>query len=89
MIQKEFGLVLPDKTVAWREYRGHPLDTPEQRAALVLVLRKTAEEIGFEEGLFLSFYRWSVRHVSITVDDNTWCIDSDEICTAPEDSAEN
>lgn len=79
MIQEEYGLVLPNGTVAWGEYRGHPITTPEQRQALLAVLQKTAGEIGFSEDRFLEFYRWSRRNVTITVDDQTWAIDNSDV----------
>lgn len=87
-VRMEFGLVLPNGSVAWNEYRGHPVQTPEQRWILVEVLRKTAEEIGFDEKDFLELYCWQSRAVTTTIKNTkTWDIDNGEVCSAPSELA--
>lgn len=83
----EYGLALPNGTTAWNEFRGHPVQTPQQRWLLLQVLRKTAAEIGFDEGDFLLRYGWVSRTVTTTIrDTQTWVIDSSEVCSAPQES---
>ena len=80
----EYGLSLPNGTVAWNEYRTHPIQDEQQRWLLLQVLRKTAEEIGFDEDEFLSCYGWVSRSVTTTIrDTKNYPIDSDDVCTAP------
>ena len=83
----EYGLSLPNGTVSWGEYRGHPVQTPEQRWTRQQILRTTAAEIGFEQEEFLSCYGWAARTVTTVIsDERSWVIDSPEVCTAPVDS---
>ena len=63
-LKTEWGLVLPDGTVAWGSYKEHPLDTPQDRARMLLVLRQTAADLSFPEETFLRHYEWTSRTVS-------------------------
>jgi hypothetical protein len=89
-VRTEYGLLLPNGTVAWNEYRGHSVETPEQRWRLLQVLRMTAEEVGFDEDEFLSCYGWKARTVTTTITDSqSWSIDSNEVCVPPTESSES
>lgn len=59
----QIGLKLPNGNVVWDNaiFCGSALATPEQRTLLVLALRKTAGELGFDEVEFLSRYGWAKR----------------------------
>lgn len=86
-VRTEYGLTLPNGLIAWNEFRGHPVQTSQQRWHLLQVLRKTADEIGFSEGDFLSRYGWVSRSVTTVIrDKQSWVIDSSEVCTAPAES---
>ena len=60
---QEFGLRLPNGTVVWPPtcYKGHGIDTPDDRAQLLAVLKKTAADLDFVEREFLAHYRWITR----------------------------
>lgn len=60
----EWGLVLPDGTVAWGSYKGHPLATPADRARMFLVLSQTAADLSFPDEVFLRHYEWTSRTVA-------------------------
>lgn len=63
----EHGIQLPNGQVLWGSYHHWPLDTQEQRLAMVQVLKKTAEECGFPQKEFLSHYTWVTRRVQTVV----------------------
>lgn len=65
----EYGLLLPNGKVLWSAYSNQPLTTPEEREMMVQVLRKTAEECGFTEDVFLSNYKWVSRRVRTEITD--------------------
>lgn len=84
----EYGLALPNGTTAWNEYRGHPIQTAEQRWFMLQVLRKTAAEVGFDEDEFLSCYGWVSRTVTTTIRD-TQQHPISELCSAPSELPES
>ena len=89
-VRTEYGLALPNGSVAWNEYRGHPVQTPTQRWLLLQVLRKTADEVGFAEDEFLSCYGWVARTVTTTIcDKQSWVIDNSEVCSPPSELPES
>jgi hypothetical protein len=59
----EYGLQLPNGQVTWGTAIGRPINTEPERQLVVLVLRKTAEELGFPEAEFLSRFKWVPRNV--------------------------
>jgi hypothetical protein len=61
----QFGLILPDKTVAWDQYQSFDLTTPEGREQLFLGLVQTAKDLSFPEVVFLGHYEWTTRTVTI------------------------
>jgi hypothetical protein len=69
----QFGLILPDSTVAWDKYQQFDLTTPEGREQLFLGLIQTAKELSFPEVVFLGHYRWTTRTLTI-VDDGVFPI---------------
>ncbi len=86
----EWGLTLPNGGIAWNEFRGHPVQTAEQRWHLLKVLKQTAAEVGFDESEFLAKYGWTSRTVITTIRDTArWDIDNSKICCAAGDSDEN
>lgn len=91
--QEEIGLVLPNGRVVWppNEYKGYPLDTPQARYVLLKVLKKSAEDLDFNEDQFLAQYRWATRFVT-TVEGAEFDINDDDFfvieitnCTEPEE----
>lgn len=86
----EYGLALPNGTIAWNEYRGHPVQTDQQRWFMLQTLRKTAAEVGFDEDEFLSCYGWVWRTVITTIrDTQTAPVTSGELSTPPDDLVSN
>ena len=84
---REWGLVLPDGTVAWGSYKGHPLATPDDRAQMVLTLSQTAADLSFPTEAFLRHYEWASR----TVADPVPLTDLQALCGdtgPPEESAD-
>lgn len=57
----EYGIRLPNGTVAWDTYKGHSLSTAKGRSRLLLTLCKTAQDLDFEESVYLSHYGWARR----------------------------
>lgn len=77
--EEQVGLVLPNGRIVWPpdEYKGYPLDTPQARYILLKVLKKSAEDLDFEEEAFISQYHWATRVVTV-VDGDEYDIDDDE-----------
>lgn len=84
-VRTEFGLCLPNGQISWGGYRGHPTETAQHRWTLLQALRKTAEEVGFDEADFLSRYSWVSREVTTIIKDEvSHSIDNEMICLPPE-----
>lgn len=83
----EYGLRLPNRDIVWNEWRGHPLQTSQQRWTLWQILRRTADEVGWTEEDFLPRYSWVSRSVTTSIKGQTdWAIDSTHVCAQPEDT---
>lgn len=66
-IVEQYGLQLPNGLILWDGYHNYPFTTPEERATMLEVLRKTAEQCGFVEEAFLKGYNWHRRQVTTIV----------------------
>jgi hypothetical protein len=73
----EYGLQAPNGQVSWGTAVGRPINTEAERQVVVLVLRRTAEELGYPEDEFLSRFRWVPRTVQIL--DRTHAVDDAEV----------
>lgn len=66
----QWGLRLPDDTIAWDHWQGIPFNNPLDRIRLIATLQKTALNVGFAEGdqivNFLGNYSWVVREATVT-----------------------
>ena len=89
-VRMEYGLKLPNREIVWNEYRGIPIQTPQQRWALWQILRKTAEDVGFTEEDFLPRYGWVSRSVTTSIKNQTdWAIDNNQICIPPTEDTDS
>lgn len=61
--KEQWGLKLPDGNIVWEGtlYKGMSLASPQDRASVIAVLRKTAEDLNFDTETFLGFYGWAWR----------------------------
>lgn len=64
----QIGLKLPDGRIVWPpdEYKGYPLNTTQQRATVLEVLKKTAGDLSFTEEAFIRHYGWATRKLTTT-----------------------
>jgi hypothetical protein len=65
----QVGLRLPDGRIVWPpdEYKGYPLNTADERAILLQVLNKTADDLSFAHADFLNYYSWCKRILTTKV----------------------
>lgn len=69
--QVEFGLGLPNGKSVWGDYHGYSFKTEADRQLMLAVLKKSAEDTGFEEDEFLECYTWTARKVVTTISRET------------------
>lgn len=73
-IETQVGLKLPNGEIIWppNEYKGYPIDRPEERAILLEVFKKTAGELHFTTEAFLGHYSWVTRQLrTIVISENS------------------
>lgn len=65
VVNRQWGLKLPNGDVHWVHWNGHAMGHPLDRVRLIAKLQKTAEDIGLAPGWqtddFLSHYGWVTR----------------------------
>jgi hypothetical protein len=70
----EYGLHTPNGQVQWGVAIGRPINTEAERQVVLLVLRRTAQELGWPEEEFLTNFHWIPRTVQLI--DQTYDVDN-------------
>lgn len=61
----EYGIETPDGSIHWGAFLGRSLATEQDRSLMLLVLQKTAQELGWPEEAFVNRFRWVPRTVIV------------------------
>lgn len=63
---QQWGLRLPNATIAWGTWRGLSFATPTERLQAVAALVKSLEDAGFTPSEAIKEYGWCTRQTEIT-----------------------
>ncbi len=73
-VETQVGLKLPNGEIIWPpdEYKGYPIAEAEDRAILLEVFKKTADDLHFTTEGFLGNYSWVTRQLkTIVISENS------------------
>jgi hypothetical protein len=72
-LYRQYGIISPNGESHWGSFIQRPLGTEQERSVLSVVLHQLAQELGFDEAVFVNNFRWTSR--TFTVESDTFPID--------------